>query len=582
VESNGRFPTRCAVCFSPNATKPAPSVDRTDRHPENAPPITTKAKEVPLKIRTVQIGMCTVVLLVVLRLSLGCHFFYEGVWKIKHADEFSAEPFLTQAKGPAAPLFHAMVPDLDGRKRLAIERTPTAEAVSENWRKAHTKHREWFEKELLRKVGEEKNDVEALEKDIKKLTDAATPSENELKTLREQLHKEMKELEAARKRLDDRLAAFDRATLQHLWAAEDKLENHLAREGEAILAYFDKYTKKEDRPIDDQTKGWIAEIGKIEKECHDLFSKAAKESTKKAPDVKQRVPESKHGEEVAKIIPLRLRIKGSDYLADWSDLKAKIVKKKYGLTEDQEYELEKTYRRYKDALKKYLADNQEDIKAYFGSLDRLQDRKDAGTNWADHEKERTWNEQQKLRAEAAGWIGELEKMDENFRTAAWHILDEDQQKLGEIPQKFTFSDFVDFAVTWGLTAIGFCLLLGLFTRPAALGGAAFMFFVLLTQPPWPTIYPPAPGVVGHALGVDRNFIELIALLVIASCAAGRWAGLDYFVEHYAIKWCKSCPCMKCLCKTDESARAADAGPEEEKPEKDPEKEGNPKTEKEGD
>ena len=62
--------------------------------------------------------MLTVLLLVALRLGLGCHFLYEGVWKIKHRDEFTAEPFLTQAKGPLAGMFYAMIPDIDGRTRL--------------------------------------------------------------------------------------------------------------------------------------------------------------------------------------------------------------------------------------------------------------------------------------------------------------------------------------------------------------------------------------------------------------------------------------------------------------------------------
>ena len=62
-------------------------------------------------------------MLVVLRITIGCHFLYEGVWKFKHA-EFSAEPFLTQAKGPAAPLFYAMVHDINGRQRLKIETNP--------------------------------------------------------------------------------------------------------------------------------------------------------------------------------------------------------------------------------------------------------------------------------------------------------------------------------------------------------------------------------------------------------------------------------------------------------------------------
>ena len=65
--------------------------------------------------------MLAVVALVALRLGLGCHFLYEGVWKIEHRDEFSAEPFLTQAKGPIAGFFYAMVPDIDGRQRLQVE-----------------------------------------------------------------------------------------------------------------------------------------------------------------------------------------------------------------------------------------------------------------------------------------------------------------------------------------------------------------------------------------------------------------------------------------------------------------------------
>ena len=55
-----------------------------------------------------------------LRLSLGWHFLYEGVWKIKNSDQFTAEPFLTGAKGPLTPLFFAMVYDIDGKQRLGV------------------------------------------------------------------------------------------------------------------------------------------------------------------------------------------------------------------------------------------------------------------------------------------------------------------------------------------------------------------------------------------------------------------------------------------------------------------------------
>jgi hypothetical protein len=57
----------------------------------------------------------------------------------------------------------------------------------------------------------------------------------------------------------------------------------------------------------------------------------------------------------------------------------------------------------------------------------------------------------------------------------------------------------------------------------------------LTQPPWPTIYPPAPGPVGHALLVNKDFIEMVALFLLATTAVGRWGGLDYFLHHWFVR-----------------------------------------------
>ena len=67
-----------------------------------------------------------------------------------------------------------------------------------------------------------------------------------------------------------------------------------------------------------------------------------------------------------------------------------------------------------------------------------------------------------------------------------------------------------------------------------------MCFVVMTQPAWPTIYPPDPAIVGHALLVNKDFIEMVALLVIAAAAAGRWGGLDFFVHRCRAKT----PCKK--------------------------------------
>ena len=159
-------------------------------------------------------------------------------------------------------------------------------------------------------------------------------------------------------------------------------------------------------------------------------------------------------------------------------------------------------------------------------------RKAEGNNGAAHQKKRLWDEQMRLRAEVNGWLDEIEGMGEDYQLALWNILEEDQKAAGDLPVGWTMSDLMDFAVTWGLTAIGFSMIVGLCNRLACLGGAVFLINVLLTQPPWPTIYPPAPAVVGHALIVDKNFVEMVAMVALACLPVGRWGGLDFFVYRW--------------------------------------------------
>ena len=77
---------------------------------------------------------------------------------------------------------------------------------------------------------------------------------------------------------------------------------------------------------------------------------------------------------------------------------------------------------------------------------------------------------------------------------------------------------------WGLTLIGVALILGLFTRPAALGGMALLGLYYAANPPWfqgPGIGP----VEGHYLLVNKNLVELFALLAILVCPASSF-GLE--------------------------------------------------------
>jgi hypothetical protein len=74
--------------------------------------------------RQFQISALAVVILVLLRIAIGWHFLHEGVWKFGEAD-FSAEPYLRQARGPFANGYRRLIPDFYGEERLTLQPRPT-------------------------------------------------------------------------------------------------------------------------------------------------------------------------------------------------------------------------------------------------------------------------------------------------------------------------------------------------------------------------------------------------------------------------------------------------------------------------
>ncbi|MEM1224095.1 MAG: DoxX family protein [Planctomycetota bacterium] len=79
---------------------------------------------------------------------------------------------------------------------------------------------------------------------------------------------------------------------------------------------------------------------------------------------------------------------------------------------------------------------------------------------------------------------------------------------------------IDQLVPYFDMAVGWCLLLGLFTPVASLAAAGFLGSVFLSQ------YPPTTGP-GSS---NYQLIECMACLVLASTGAGRFAGVDFFIH----------------------------------------------------
>ncbi|MDO5308555.1 MAG: DoxX family protein [Planctomycetia bacterium] len=333
-----------------------------------------------------------VVLVVLLRLGIGCHFLYEGLWKMNPANNFSSKGFLGMAKGPTKELYYMFLPDLGGEERLHMEE-----------------------------------------------------------------------------------------------AYEVKLED-----GQVVAK---------------QRIGWTLPV--IEREWYAYFR---------------------------------------DY------------REKYDLnSEENEGQLKEAkaiFNQYVQSLREYTLENREDIRAFIASKRRFEHSLATTKNKAEYQRIRDWDAQMSYRTEGEKFANEPVRMGENLELDLWNILTAEQKDRGSLSpmtygsnkcalmrwlaslpglRNFTTPSTMgalDLAVTLGLTAIGLCLILGLCTRLAALGGVCFLINVVLSQFPWPTVYPYTSDMIGHAMVFNKDLIELCILLLLAALPSGRWAGLDWFLWNY--------------------------------------------------
>jgi thiosulfate dehydrogenase (quinone) large subunit len=88
--------------------------------------------------------------------------------------------------------------------------------------------------------------------------------------------------------------------------------------------------------------------------------------------------------------------------------------------------------------------------------------------------------------------------------------------------------FIDFMNVWGLFFIGLALMIGLFSRLAAIGGMALLAMYYLSHPPLAGLEYGAPGE-GTYLLVNKNLIELFALAVLLVFPTSHIIGIDRFL-----------------------------------------------------
>jgi uncharacterized membrane protein YphA (DoxX/SURF4 family) len=426
-------------------------------------------------------------MLVVLRLALGWHFLYEGVWKLTHRDAFLAETegFLSSARGPAARFFNRMVWDIDGTERL--------------------------ERDLGLAAGSESKAAEGEPKMVPLLAAHWWDITKEFVAYYRPSH----DKDALYRDFDD---AAKMVCRRHI----EGLQEFVKENGDKIKAHFDSFRRfneqlKTDpstdfmrqRRVDQlqeyrkEAKGWIAELEAREKALKaELLDLLSKERHKEVWDADQAaIKESK--EKAAKNTVTAKKASNADDMqpakstANGNDGKAADPAKLKSLAEDKPSD------------------------------------EPRGTSAAPAKAE-----VEMLVDAAAVFASDFSALAEGHDPAG-------PFRESRNPLHWSRTEQLSTLLSYGLTAIGLCLLLGLFTRLSALAGAAFMLTVVLCQPSYPGVYPPDLPQMGHALLVNKDFVEMIALLVIASTSLGRWTGMDFFLHHCIIRPLGHCCCCCC-------------------------------------
>jgi uncharacterized membrane protein YphA (DoxX/SURF4 family) len=135
-----------------------------------------------------------------------------------------------------------------------------------------------------------------------------------------------------------------------------------------------------------------------------------------------------------------------------------------------------------------------------------------------------WDEIQKLRADLVNPVRAIES---DFKQEARRLLSAEQLARGPVPEPWTPQRRIDHLTIWTLIVLGCLLMVGLLSRVSAIASAGLLLSFYLAVPPWPgveeLIETAGPE---HSFIVNKNLIEVIALLAIASLPTGQWFGLD--------------------------------------------------------
>jgi len=417
-----------------------------------------------------KISLLAVVLLVLLRISIGWHLMYEGLWKLstlKTSTPWSAEGYLKNATGPMRGTFREMTGDPNDLKWLDHGHMT---AKWDGWRERFLAH------------------YPAVDQ----------PNSVSKQPVQDRLNRLMDGQDAFAAALESLPPDFDLANVGGVSKKAIKFDAKAKRlivDGKLHLLPIER-----DRLVDAAEKAKPED--KAAQAPFDDFIKAVKEVAK----LSSRLSFHERLTALLKQDPERVGVMlkanaggkgGDDGDASAGDSASKQTPVVIGDV---------------DKYKNYLA-------FYEQQYAKAKTKSD----W-DH-LGKQWIEVQQLRRDL---VGPVQALEQELFTSAEELLSVEQLATGPVAPAASPIRSINLRTMWGLTIFGLLLMLGLFTRLSALGGAALLTLFYLAMPPWPGVQE-IPSI-EHNLFVNKNFVEMVALLAIAAMPSGKWFGLDAAVS----------------------------------------------------
>ena len=205
----------------------------------------------------------------------------------------------------------------------------------------------------------------------------------------------------------------------------------------------------------------------------------------------------------------------------WQDYLDKAAAS-YGFDDAQMKSAQQILDARKRQLNWYLAENGEDIEKYWMELNQLDKAKqDPTTRNVAYQREWIASKESELRGKVKPWLRDMARLSQSFAEDIHDVATEEQQRRS-VPAMYDAGSMwlINTMVKWTVILVGIFLMLGLCTRFWSIVGIGFLCSVISSQ--WPGWYGAEP--------TYYQVVELCGLLVLLATNAGRFAGLDFFLD----------------------------------------------------